>query len=96
MKIRYSQFYGFKTLILIGKIKDEDLDLTTIDLVTIFAATYNFSPTNIIGSGGFGLVYKVIFFFHKNLLVIVKYIFLFQQAGEALSRIRNCSEETIK
>lgn len=76
MKIGYSEFYGFKTLILIGKIKDEDLDLPTIDFVTIFAATYNFSLTNMIGAGGFGLVYKVIFFFHRNLLVIVKYIFL--------------------
>ncbi|GMN65510.1 hypothetical protein TIFTF001_034583 [Ficus carica] len=41
-----------------GKIKDEDLDLPTIDLVTIFAATYNFSLTNAIRAGGFGLVYK--------------------------------------
>ena len=75
---------------------DEDIDLPIFDLATIVAATNDFSEENQIGAGGFGLVYKVIFFFHKNLLVIVKYIFLFQQAGEALSRIRNCSEETIK
>ncbi|GMN35550.1 hypothetical protein TIFTF001_042242 [Ficus carica] len=41
-----------------GKTKDEDLDLPTFDLATIFTATNKFSTTNMIGAGGFGLAYK--------------------------------------
>ncbi|EXB28513.1 Receptor-like serine/threonine-protein kinase SD1-8 [Morus notabilis] len=41
-----------------GKSKDEDVDLPTFDLAAIVAATNNFSAANIIGSGGFGPVYK--------------------------------------
>lgn len=61
----------------------EDVDLPTFDLATIIAATNNFSAANMIGAGGFGPVYKVLFsctncslrlFIHKNL--IRKYIFL--------------------
>ncbi|KAL2472602.1 G-type lectin S-receptor-like serine/threonine-protein kinase [Forsythia ovata] len=42
---------GFET-------KDEDIDLPMFNLVTITTATENFSVTNIIGEGGFGIVYK--------------------------------------
>lgn len=41
-------------------IVEEDLELPLFDLVTIATATKNFSLTNKIGEGGFGLVYKVI------------------------------------
>lgn len=36
-----------------------DIDLPIFDLVTITTATENFSSTNMIGEGGFGIVYKV-------------------------------------
>ncbi|CAA3033542.1 G-type lectin S-receptor-like serine threonine-kinase At4g27290 [Olea europaea subsp. europaea] len=35
-----------------------DIDLPIFDLVTITTATENFSSTNMIGEGGFGIVYK--------------------------------------
>ncbi|GMN67962.1 hypothetical protein TIFTF001_037017 [Ficus carica] len=41
-----------------GKSNDEDIDLPTFDLATIITATNNFSPSNIVGAGGFGPVYK--------------------------------------
>ena len=53
-------------LILLGKSKDEDLDLPMFDLATIIAATNNFSPDSMIGAGGFGPVYKVFFYFLFN------------------------------
>ena len=62
LKIKYGVCYGLSILIFISKSKDEDLDLPTFDLATILAATNNFSPANMIGAGGFGPVYKVIFF----------------------------------
>ncbi|XP_056172872.1 G-type lectin S-receptor-like serine/threonine-protein kinase At4g27290 isoform X2 [Syzygium oleosum] len=47
----------------VSKIRDsrhakDDIDLPLFELDTIAAATNNFSPTNMIGSGGFGSVYK--------------------------------------
>lgn len=62
LKIKYGVCYGLSVLILIAKSKDEGLDLPTFDLATILAATNNFSSANMIGAGGFGPVYKVIFF----------------------------------
>ncbi|KAL5548120.1 hypothetical protein UlMin_003351, partial [Ulmus minor] len=41
-----------------GRSKDEDIELPLFDLATIAAATNKFSPENMIGSGGFGPVYK--------------------------------------
>ncbi|GFP89946.1 g-type lectin s-receptor-like serine/threonine-protein kinase at4g27290 [Phtheirospermum japonicum] len=38
---------------------NEDLELPLFKFVTIVAATNNFSEENIVGEGGFGLVYKV-------------------------------------
>ncbi|XP_057790622.1 cysteine-rich receptor-like protein kinase 25 isoform X2 [Salvia miltiorrhiza] len=42
------------------KAKDEDIDLPTIKMAALVEATNNFSSENMIGSGGFGSVYKVI------------------------------------
>lgn len=39
----------------------EDSELPMFDLSTISAATKNFSSTNVVGAGGFGTVYKVLF-----------------------------------
>lgn len=47
-----SQYAGFET-------KDEDIEIPMFNLITITTATENFSLTNIIGEGGFGIVYKV-------------------------------------
>ncbi|CAI9773475.1 unnamed protein product [Fraxinus pennsylvanica] len=38
--------------------KEMDIELPIFDLVTITTATENFSSTNMIGEGGFGIVYK--------------------------------------
>ena len=38
---------------------DDDLELPVIKMETIVQATNNFSKENMIGAGGFGLVYKV-------------------------------------
>lgn len=38
---------------------DEDIELPSFSLATISIATSNFSSTNILGQGGFGIVYKV-------------------------------------
>ena len=50
--------------------KKHDLsELPIFDFGTILAATNDFSPTNKLGQGGFGSVYKVItFFLQENLL----------------------------
>ncbi|CAN1227640.1 G-type lectin S-receptor-like serine/threonine-protein kinase At4g27290 [Linum perenne] len=37
---------------------NEDIELPLFDLTTIVSATNNFSPNNILGRGGFGIVYK--------------------------------------
>ncbi|CAI9773473.1 unnamed protein product [Fraxinus pennsylvanica] len=37
---------------------DEDIEIPMFNLITITTATENFSLTNIIGEGGFGIVYK--------------------------------------
>ncbi|KAL2523627.1 G-type lectin S-receptor-like serine/threonine-protein kinase [Abeliophyllum distichum] len=37
---------------------DKDIELPRFDLITITNATNNFSSTNMIGEGGFGIVYK--------------------------------------
>ncbi|GMN26184.1 hypothetical protein TIFTF001_040815 [Ficus carica] len=41
-----------------AKSMDEGIDLPIFDLATIITATNNFSEENMIGAGGFGLVYK--------------------------------------
>lgn len=41
---------------------EEDVELPSFGLDAIANATNNFSSTNKIGEGGFGTVYKVIFF----------------------------------
>ena len=46
-------------LILVGKNKVEDIELPIFDLRTIVTATKNFAEENMVGEGGFGLVYKV-------------------------------------
>lgn len=43
----------------IEKYEKEDIDLPTFDFSTVANATDNFSPTNILGEGGYGPVYKV-------------------------------------
>ncbi len=50
----------------------EDLELPYFDMVTISAATNHFASDNKIGQGGFGTVYKVIFFLNSNQLYMVK------------------------
>ena len=50
----------------------EDLELPYFDMVTISAATNHFASDNKIGQGGFGTVYKVIFFLNSNQLHMVK------------------------
>lgn len=42
--------------------RGNELELPLFDMHTITAATNNFSEDNKLGEGGFGLVYKVIFF----------------------------------
>lgn len=39
--------------------KKEDIELPLFDLATVSSATKNFSPEHLIGSGGFGSVFKV-------------------------------------
>ncbi|PON53022.1 Serine/threonine protein kinase, partial [Parasponia andersonii] len=41
-----------------GKREEEDLELPLFDFTTIATTTNNFSPSNMIGAGGFGPVYK--------------------------------------
>lgn len=43
----------------LGDIKTEDLELPLMDFEAIAIATNNFSNTNKLGKGGFGIVYKV-------------------------------------
>ena len=43
------------------KENNEDLELPMIEMATIVQATNNFSMENMIGVGGFGPVYKVIY-----------------------------------
>ena len=45
--------------LLLGKAKDEGIELPLFDLATVKSATKNFSLENMIGKGGFGPVYKV-------------------------------------
>lgn len=47
------------TLILFSERNEEDIDLPLYDLSTLASATNHFSDTSIIGTGGFGPVYKV-------------------------------------
>ncbi|XP_056173186.1 G-type lectin S-receptor-like serine/threonine-protein kinase SD1-1 [Syzygium oleosum] len=49
---------GKKRRIGIGDITKEDIDLPLYDLAAIVSATNNFSDDNVIGTGGFGPVYK--------------------------------------
>lgn len=64
------QFSGISTVVTqdnesrlyIGKLGDEELELPLFDLYTISTATNNFSFTYKIGEGGFGAVYKVVYF----------------------------------
>ncbi|KAL2523620.1 G-type lectin S-receptor-like serine/threonine-protein kinase [Abeliophyllum distichum] len=59
-------FFGFLIWCLIQRRKrkrgsetnDKDIELPRFDLITITNATNNFSSTNMIGEGGFGIVYK--------------------------------------
>ena len=43
----------------IGERKKEDVDIPSFNFTTVTTATNKFSPTNVIGAGGFGPVYKV-------------------------------------
>ena len=53
-------------------------DLSIFDLSCIVAATDNFSPTNKLGQGGFGSVFKVhLQFIMTSLNVDILHIFLF-------------------
>jgi len=42
-----------------GESQKKDLELPLFDLFTVTSATDNFSPSNKLGEGGFGSVYKV-------------------------------------
>ena len=42
-----------------GDMKTEDLELPLMDFEAIATATHNFSSTNKLRQGGFGIVYKV-------------------------------------
>lgn len=46
-----------------GESKMEDMELPLFDLATIDSATNNFCNKNIIGTGGYGPVYKVKIYF---------------------------------
>ena len=52
-------------------------DLSVFDLSCIVAATGNFSPTNKLGEGGFGSVFKVELQFIMPLLISCPFFFLF-------------------
>ena len=54
----------------------EDQELPLFDLVTVASATNNFSDRNMIGKGGFGFVYKVMWivfgiWIEKKVIVIM-------------------------
>jgi len=44
---------------LFGESKTEDLELPLTEFEAVIMATDNFSDSNILGRGGFGIVYKV-------------------------------------
>lgn len=50
--------------------KHDPSELPIFDFGTILAATNDFNPTNKLGQGGFGPVYKVIIFFDKEKLML--------------------------
>ncbi|KAL5548122.1 hypothetical protein UlMin_003353 [Ulmus minor] len=68
-----------------GRSKDEDIELPLFDLATIAAATNNFSPENMIGSGGFGPVYKGNLSTGKDIAVKR----LSKDSGQGISEFKN-------
>lgn len=52
--------------------QDEDLELPTFGLATIFAATDQFALSNKIGQGGFGPVYKVWQIFPSRVVISLR------------------------
>jgi hypothetical protein len=68
----------------IGSLEENELtgssrhpDLSIFNLSCIVAATGNFSPTNKLGEGGFGSVFKVQLQFIMPLLISCPFFFLF-------------------
>ncbi|XP_028063440.1 G-type lectin S-receptor-like serine/threonine-protein kinase At4g27290 isoform X4 [Camellia sinensis] len=71
-------------------VEEEDLALLLFDLATVSSATNNFSLTNKIGEGGFGLVYRVIF--HNGELTTGREIAvkrLSKTSGQGLTEFKN-------
>lgn len=59
-----------------GENKTEELDLPLMELEAVIIATNNFSDSNKLGHGGFGIVYKVEFIKHdeNRTLIMLDYI----------------------
>ena len=89
-----------------GQFTEEDkkgIDVPFFDLKSILAATDYFSETKMLGQGGFGPVYKVIYPFWEFIIVDFKTLFLingrclWEFFSGFLSRWkRNCYKETLK